>query len=242
MGTQNYVSDSIGDVSLPDCLRENLSSPVKQCNLAYDQAEKQRKLKLQELEELRLEAYKNSRIYKKKGQARKEFQVDQKMLVFKYRLKLIAVELKDENTKNTFQINGHQIKCFHEGLASTVGEMESISLMEPAPLVFYSNKIVQPSLCQLWFHLGRTRTDFNFEWISFKCGGCGIPKVSNSREHLGGKKVVRMDLHGPMRPHWNNTRPNLDYHEKGDSKLTLLELVLDFPKTSPNWIQELSSR
>ncbi|RDX73000.1 hypothetical protein CR513_47455, partial [Mucuna pruriens] len=41
------------------------------------------------------------------------------------------VELKDENTNNTFQVNGHQIKLFHE--ASTVGEMGSISLMEPAP-------------------------------------------------------------------------------------------------------------
>ncbi|RDY11023.1 hypothetical protein CR513_04370, partial [Mucuna pruriens] len=38
-----------------------------------------------------------------------------------------VVELKDENTKNTFQVNGHQ-----EGPAPTVGEMENISLMEPA--------------------------------------------------------------------------------------------------------------
>ncbi|RDX93812.1 hypothetical protein CR513_23880, partial [Mucuna pruriens] len=30
-------------------------------------------------------------------------------------LKLIA-ELKDEHTKNTFQVNGHKIKPFHEGL------------------------------------------------------------------------------------------------------------------------------
>ncbi|RDX78314.1 pol, partial [Mucuna pruriens] len=39
---------------------------VKQCNLAYDQASKERKLQLQELEELCLEAYENSRIYKQK--------------------------------------------------------------------------------------------------------------------------------------------------------------------------------
>ncbi|RDX83943.1 hypothetical protein CR513_35082, partial [Mucuna pruriens] len=37
---------------------------VKECNLAYDQAGKERKLQLQELEELRVEAYENSRIYK----------------------------------------------------------------------------------------------------------------------------------------------------------------------------------
>ncbi|RDX88509.1 hypothetical protein CR513_29888, partial [Mucuna pruriens] len=44
-----------------------------------------------------------------------------------------VVELKDENTNNTFQVNGHQIKLFHEGPASTMAKMESISLMESAP-------------------------------------------------------------------------------------------------------------
>ncbi|RDX75732.1 hypothetical protein CR513_44348, partial [Mucuna pruriens] len=34
--------------------------------MAYDQADKERKLQLQELEELRLEAYENSQIYKQK--------------------------------------------------------------------------------------------------------------------------------------------------------------------------------
>ncbi|RDX68860.1 hypothetical protein CR513_52105, partial [Mucuna pruriens] len=37
---------------------------VKKCNMAYNQAGEERKLQLQELEELRLEAYENSRIYK----------------------------------------------------------------------------------------------------------------------------------------------------------------------------------
>ncbi|RDX86141.1 hypothetical protein CR513_32562, partial [Mucuna pruriens] len=48
------------------------------------------------------------------------------------KLKLIVVELKDETTNNTFQVNGHQLKIFHEGLVSIVGKMESILLMEPA--------------------------------------------------------------------------------------------------------------
>ncbi|RDX72219.1 Pro-Pol polyprotein, partial [Mucuna pruriens] len=113
---------------------------IMQCNLAYDQADKQRKLQLQELEELRLEAYENSLIYKQKVKQfhdqqilRKEFQVGQKVLVFKSCLKLIVVELKDENTNSTFQVNEHQIKLFHEGPAPIMGEMESISLMELAP-------------------------------------------------------------------------------------------------------------
>ncbi|RDY08535.1 hypothetical protein CR513_07230, partial [Mucuna pruriens] len=70
---------------------------VKKCNLAYNQAGEERKLQLQELEELRLEAYENSRIY-----------------------------------KSTFQTNGQQLKIFHEGPTTTVGEVESISLIKPA--------------------------------------------------------------------------------------------------------------
>ncbi|RDY11036.1 pol, partial [Mucuna pruriens] len=128
--------------------------------ISLDQASKERKLQLQELEELFLEAYENSLIYKKKVKQfhdnqilRKKFQVDQKVLLFNSRLRLIVgklrsrwdgpfvitnvfpygvVELKDETTNNTFQVSGHQLKIFHEGLASTMGEMESISLMEPA--------------------------------------------------------------------------------------------------------------
>ncbi|RDX75211.1 hypothetical protein CR513_44943, partial [Mucuna pruriens] len=82
---------------------------VKQCNLAYDQAGKQRKLQPQELEELHLEVYENSQIYKKKVKQfhdqqilRKDFRVGQKVLLLNSRLKLIALELKDENTNNTF--------------------------------------------------------------------------------------------------------------------------------------------
>ncbi|RDY09959.1 hypothetical protein CR513_05590, partial [Mucuna pruriens] len=109
--------------------------------MAYDQAGKERKLQLQELEELCFEAYKNSRIYKQKVKQfhdsqilRKEFQVGQKMLLFNSHLKLIIVELKDEATNSTFQVNGHQLKTFHEGSMPIVGEVESISLMEPTIL------------------------------------------------------------------------------------------------------------
>ncbi|RDX61846.1 hypothetical protein CR513_59883, partial [Mucuna pruriens] len=103
---------------------------VKQSNLAYDQAGEKRKFQLQELDELRLEAYENSRIYKQK-----------KVLLFNSRLKLIAgklrsrwdgpfvitnifpygaVQLKNEQSNNTFQVNGHQIKPFHEGPAPII--------------------------------------------------------------------------------------------------------------------------
>ncbi|RDY14197.1 hypothetical protein CR513_00770, partial [Mucuna pruriens] len=106
---------------------------VKQCNLAYDQAGKQRKLQLQELEELHLEAYNNSRIYKQKLITSKLHSKWDGTFVITHVFPYGVVELKDENTNNTFQVNGHQIKLYHEGPPLTVAEMESISLMEPAP-------------------------------------------------------------------------------------------------------------
>ncbi|RDY10782.1 hypothetical protein CR513_04640, partial [Mucuna pruriens] len=123
---------------------------VKQCNLACDQAGKQRKFQLQELDKLRLKAYENSRIYKQKVKRfhdqqvlRKEFQVGHKVSSVLDGMDLLlllmffphsVVELKDEHTNNTFQFNGHQIKLYHEGLALIVGDMETISLLESAPL------------------------------------------------------------------------------------------------------------
>ncbi|RDX94776.1 hypothetical protein CR513_22810, partial [Mucuna pruriens] len=85
---------------------------------------------------------------------KKVFRVGQKVLLFNSRLKLIAgklrsrwdgpfvitnifpygaEELKDEHTNRTFQVSGHQIKLFHEGPTPTIGDLETISLMEPAP-------------------------------------------------------------------------------------------------------------
>ncbi|RDX89058.1 Pol polyprotein, partial [Mucuna pruriens] len=117
---------------LPVELEHRAYWAVKQCNLAYDQAGEQRKFQLQELDELRLEAYENSRIYKQKIKRfhdqqilRKEFRVGQKVLLFNSRLKLIAgklrsrwdgpfvitnvfphgaVQLKDEHSNSTFQL------------------------------------------------------------------------------------------------------------------------------------------
>ncbi|RDX62940.1 hypothetical protein CR513_58681, partial [Mucuna pruriens] len=45
-----------------------------------------------------------------------------------------AVQLQDEHSSSTFQVNGYQIKPFHEGPAPITHDMEIISLMEPALL------------------------------------------------------------------------------------------------------------
>ncbi|RDX76389.1 pol, partial [Mucuna pruriens] len=85
---------------------------------------------------------------------KKDFHVGQKVLLFNSRLKLIlgklhsrwdgpfvitnifpnaAVHLQDEHSSSTFQVNGHQMKPFHEGPAPITHDMEIISWMEPAP-------------------------------------------------------------------------------------------------------------
>ncbi|RDX82423.1 hypothetical protein CR513_36797, partial [Mucuna pruriens] len=106
---------------LPVELEHKAYWAVKQCNLTYDL----RKFQLQELDEICLEAYENSNL-------KKRILSRPKVLLFNSRLKLIAIQLKDEHTSSTFQVNGNQIKLFHEGPTPTVGDLDAISLMEPA--------------------------------------------------------------------------------------------------------------
>ncbi|XP_073120292.1 uncharacterized protein [Henckelia pumila] len=127
---------------------------VKRCNMNLDEAGETRKLHLQELEELRLEAYENSRIYKEKTKLfhdnsilRKQFTVGQKVLLFNSRLKFMpgklrsqwigpfvvthvfpygAVEIKSLDTEKIFKVNGHRLKVFCEDARS------------PSPFSFFS--------------------------------------------------------------------------------------------------------
>ncbi|XP_052171606.1 uncharacterized protein LOC127787582 [Diospyros lotus] len=106
------------------------------------EAGSQWKLQLQELEELRLEAYENFRIYKEKAKAahdkliaKKEFNVGNKVLLYNSRLKLMpgklrsrwvgpfvvthvfpygAVEIMDGSTTTKFTVNGQRLKPFYE--------------------------------------------------------------------------------------------------------------------------------
>ena len=127
---------------LPVEIEHKAYGAVRRYNLNLEEAGKSRKLQLQELEEMRLEAYENSRIYKEKTKlfhdkmiSRKQFEVGQKVLLYNSRLKLMpgklrsrwigpfvvtkvfsygAVEIKSLDTDKVFKVNGHRLKLFHE--------------------------------------------------------------------------------------------------------------------------------
>jgi len=114
-------------------------------SLNFDQAlvGKKRLLKLNELEEMRLNAYENAAIYKErtktnhdKGLVRREFNIEQQVLLFNSRLKLFpgklkskwsgpfvirsisphgAVELAKADETDTFKVNAQRLKPYLGG-------------------------------------------------------------------------------------------------------------------------------
>ncbi|KAK8317027.1 hypothetical protein V6Z12_A13G082500 [Gossypium hirsutum] len=97
---------------------------------------KARKLDIQELEEIRNDAYENARIYKDKTKlfhdkkiAQKHFLVGQKNFLYNSVLKLFPVEIESEETGKRFVDNGQRLKPFDENFqAHTV---EKIQLEPP---------------------------------------------------------------------------------------------------------------
>ncbi|RDX92305.1 pol, partial [Mucuna pruriens] len=131
-------------------------------NLAYDQAGEQRKFQLQELDELCLKAYENSKIYKQKVKnfhdqkiLRKDFHVGQKVLLFNSRLKPIT----DHLTDGTSSAKWHYLnKPCQPPLLGTMQIMQISSvggtLLQPSEPSIQAESIL--SLC----HLGRIWSDF----------------------------------------------------------------------------------
>ncbi|PKA47723.1 hypothetical protein AXF42_Ash014500 [Apostasia shenzhenica] len=115
---------------------------IKELNSNFEEIEIERKLQLNELEELRLEAYMNSKIYKERTKIfhdkhilRKEFKEGEKVLLYDSRLHLFpgklksrwtgpfiisqvfsygAVEIEDPIRKSRFKVNGQRIKPYLE--------------------------------------------------------------------------------------------------------------------------------
>ncbi|KAI3453437.1 hypothetical protein Pfo_010100 [Paulownia fortunei] len=115
---------------------------IKMFNFNLDEASKLRKLQINELEELRNDAYENSKIYKARIKdfhdnkiSRKIFEVGQKVLLYNSRLHLFsgklrsrwsgpfvvkkvypygAIDIENPRNSNIFKVNGQRVKPFLE--------------------------------------------------------------------------------------------------------------------------------
>ncbi|KAL7611654.1 uncharacterized protein LOC111912383 [Lactuca sativa] len=116
---------------------------------------KKRKLDIQELEEIRNEAYENEVLYKERTKAyhekmivRKVFEKGQKVLLYHSRFKLIpgtlrsrwegpfgvtnifehsTIEITSEKTRKVFKVNGHHLKPYYEGFQVKNEEVEEVT-------------------------------------------------------------------------------------------------------------------
>ncbi|XP_070667818.1 uncharacterized protein [Malus domestica] len=92
-----------------------------------DAAGLHRKLQLNELKEIRKEAYENARIYKEKTKAfhdkmirSKTFSIGQKVLLFNSNLRLFTVQIQSLKTQQEFKVNGHRLKPYYEAFEEHV--------------------------------------------------------------------------------------------------------------------------
>jgi hypothetical protein len=142
---------------LPVELEHKAYWAIKSFNMKMDESGEHRKLQLQELEEIRNDAYESARIYKEKTKAfhhkmisRKEFKIGQKILLYHSRLRLFpgklrshwigtfvvtnvfphgTVEIQILTTSKVFKVNGHRLETFYEGFQ--VENIEKLDLEDP---------------------------------------------------------------------------------------------------------------
>ncbi|KAM1441406.1 hypothetical protein ACFXTO_009524 [Malus domestica] len=112
---------------------------IKTFNMDIDAAGLHRKLQLNELEEVRNEAYENSRIYKEKTKAfhdrmirSKTFFIGQKVLLFNSRLRLFPVQIQSLKTQQEFKVNGHRLKPYFTPFEEET--VEEVNLQPVGPI------------------------------------------------------------------------------------------------------------
>ncbi|XP_023753287.1 uncharacterized protein LOC111901635 [Lactuca sativa] len=118
---------------LPVELEHKTFWAVKKLNMKMDEVGVHRKLEIQELEEIRNEAFESSRIYKDKTKAfhdkypsRKTFKIGQKVLLYDSRLKWFSIEIRSNKTGKVFKVNGHRLKVFYEGFQEKDMEVDNL--------------------------------------------------------------------------------------------------------------------
>ncbi|XP_015939900.1 uncharacterized protein LOC107465438 [Arachis duranensis] len=134
---------------------------VREINMGFERAEAERKMQLQELENLHLEAYDNSRLYKEKMKAVhdkyikwREFRPGELVLLYNSRLRLMpgkprsrwkgpyrvekaepygVFHLSHPSSSKFIKVNGHRLKLYHSEQMKKSKELE-IFLSEDPPI------------------------------------------------------------------------------------------------------------
>ena len=152
---------------------------VKSCNFSLDQAGEERKLQLNELDEIRLKAYQNSMFYKEKTKRfndssiiRKEFVVGQQVLLYNSRLLLLLmfiliVQLKSKASPPVRASKWMGIVWGHSSAILPWWILLWRRLSCLTPLLFHhdSGSFLSPSL--LLLHLSRSVCLLLFSFVCF---------------------------------------------------------------------------